>query len=337
MKSAKTPDSSVVGTPLRVLSWGGRWQRALVDAVIRPFEERANEAVEITTHVGLDIPAALHDSLTHGGRPPVSVVWSGVSAARRAAERGHTVRLQGRASALGGLRSRAAPEGLEGWPFVQPYVVHYVLVYRVDAFATAPRSWTELTNAAHRRKVALYPNGNGFFPVAQLLGDGKLDEIPRDMAPCWLGLQRVKSQVRGCEYSPALVEPLRRGDVTLAFRTLPNALGFDDEGIAVDWTAPIEGVPDTVDALWIPQGLDEPTVVRAAAFIDFALSAPVQEAWCARMGTLPVHPMARRPAVMDRARLPLHADDLDGTLYVSEIVKYRHQAAWEAAFARVFS
>lgn len=319
--------------PLRVLSWGGRWGRALGETVVRPFEEQTGEEVRVVPQVGLGIPDSLRSALTTGGRPPFDVVWSGISAAIHAAEAGHTVPLDG-LRGLDQLRRRAAPEGLDGWPFVHPYVVYYVLVYARGGSHPAPRSWSDLIDGRYRRRVGLYPRGNGFFPVAQLLGGGAVEDIPSAMAPCWRGLHRMREQIGFLDYSPALVEPLRRGDVTLAFRTLPNALGFRDDGLDVEWVAPVEGVPDTVDAFWIPRGLDEATIARAAAFIEFALSAPVQARWCASLGTMPVHPDVGRPDIMNGTNLPMHADERS-PLYVSELVKHRHQAEWEFEFERV--
>jgi putative spermidine/putrescine transport system substrate-binding protein len=320
--------------PLRILTWGGRWEQSLAH-VIGPFEERASCRVELVRQVGLGLPAELERALESGSPPPVDLVWAGASVSRRAAEAGYTVPLDGLVSGLGELRARAAPEALRAWPIVHPYIVQYVLVFRRDCISGIPTSWDELEKETHRGRVALYPDGNGFFPIAQILGGGRVSDIPGDMNPCWRALERLAPNVGFLGYSPALVEPMGRSRISLAFRTLPNALGFQDDGLDVDWVAPREGVSDTVDALWIPRGNRDAAVADAAAFIETALSRSVQQAWCERLGVMPVHAGAERPSFFDRGRLPRDADDLNEILYVSELEKYRHESEWTQRFRKL--
>ena len=139
------------------------------------------------------------------------------------------------------------------------------------------------------------------------------------------------------DYSIGMAESLRRGDLDLCFRALPNALGFLAEGVAVDWVAPREGVPDTMDALWIPRHLPQPQAVLARQYIAFALSAPVQEQWCDMLGVLPVHPESATPGLLrERAGTPSTLDDTAGLLYVPDSVKLACELEWRRRFAAVF-
>src|SRR5262249_24037570 len=153
------------------------------------------------------------------------------------AEAGQTVDLEPLVRGLDELSPRAAPEAMRGWPIAHAYVVYYVLVYRRAAVREAPVSWSELETPAHRRRVAVYPKGNGLFPVLQLLGGGLVDAIPETMDPAWRALERLRDQISFIDYSPTLAGPLQSGDVSLAFRTLPNALGFREDGLDIDWVA----------------------------------------------------------------------------------------------------
>lgn len=331
MKSVRT------SRPLRVLSWAGAWGAALRDGVSRPFEEVAGIPVDAVRHVGLRLPEALVRALEARGEPPVDVVWCNTSPALRAAGRGWCEPLDG-APVLAELADRARPRGLdgrlEGWPIVQTYVTHYVLTYRTCLYPVRPPdSWTVLERAQHAGRVVLYPGGNGFYPVAQLLGGGAISDIPTDMAACWAAVRRLRGQLGASSYSIGLNEVIRRGDIDLCYRALPNVLAFQADGLDVDWVAPREGIADTTDAMWIPRGLAPEVAERARAYICFALSAPVQDRWCGLLGTLPVNRNAReRSAVFDRAGMPRDADTRDGMLYVPEHVKATHEPAWETTF-----
>ena len=126
---------------------------------------------------------------------------------------------------------------------------------------------------------------------------------------------------------------IRRGDIDLCYRALPNVLAFQADGLDVDWTAPSEGIADTTDAMWIPRGLAPDVVACARAYIEFALSARVQERWCKLLGALPLNRDARdRNRVFERPGMPDDPDQLDATLYVPEDVKATHEPAWEATF-----
>jgi putative spermidine/putrescine transport system substrate-binding protein len=106
----------------------------------------------------------------------------------------------------------------------------------------------------------------------------------------------------------------------------------------VSWTVPEEGTTDTLDALWIPQGVPESMIAPAMRYIDFALRPDIQQDWCSRLGVLPVHSDAATPALLKNcAQLPDTADDLRGILYVPERVKALHQLSWEQQFQNIFA
>jgi putative spermidine/putrescine transport system substrate-binding protein len=324
--------------PLRVLSWAGAWGDALRDSVSRPFQDETNVIVEPVRHIGLRLPDALDRALEAGGEPPVDVVWCNTSPALRAAARGWCDPLDG-VPVLAQLSERARARGLDGWPIAQTYITHYVLVYRTHLYPErAPESWSVLERSDHTGRVVLYPGGNGFYPVAQVLGGGALSDIPGDMAACWTVVRRIRRQLGVAAYSIGLDEVIRRGDIDLCYRALPNVLAFQAGGLEVAWTAPREGIADTTDAMWIPRGLAPEVAACARAYVAFALSARVQDRWCKQLGTLPVHRDAReRHPAFERPGMPRDADDLDGVLYIPEHIKAIHEPQWEATFAQLCS
>ncbi len=329
------PADAAGANELAVLSWKGGWGSALEREVSVPFEKRTGIRVRHVPHVGLALPRALLDAWSAGSRPPIDVAWTNVAAALAAARAGRCEALDpGSVPNLARLAPRAQPEGVEGWPFAIAYVVYYVLTYRRAARPEGPpESWNVLLDARHRGKVALYPGGHGFFPVAQVLGGGRLADLPHQMAPCWTYFAKLKPQIGALDYSIAMGEVIRRGDLDLAFRALTNALAFRAEGLDVDWVAPREGVPDTVDTLWIPRGVPAQVAPAARAYIDFALSREVQERWCDALGAMPVHRGARVPPLLaEHPRLPHGPDDHSGVLHIPESLKLEHEATWTRCF-----
>jgi putative spermidine/putrescine transport system substrate-binding protein len=324
--------------PLRVLSWAGAWGEGLREGVSRPFQDATGVMVEAVRHVGLRLPTALDGALEASSEPPVDVVWCNTSPALRAARRGWCESLDG-PPVLAELAERARTPQLDGWPIAQMYVTQYVLVYRLLQYPDGPpASWDVLERADHAGRVVLYPGGNGFYPVAQIVGGGALSDIPTDMTACWTTIRRLRSQLGTPDYSIGLHEVIRRGDIDLCYRALPNVLAFQADGLDVGWTAPREGIADTTDAMWVPRGLAPDVLACARAYVWFALSARVQDRWCRLMGTLPVNRNAReRHSAFACAGMPRDADARDGILYVPEDIKASHEPAWEAAFEQLCS
>lgn len=325
---------------LVVLSWAGGWGRALREAVSDPFERATGVRVVHETHVGLKLPAALTSALAAGERPPVDVVWSNSVPALLAAERGECVPLEKSAMpVLSELARRAWPEGTPrdatSTPVIHPYVVYYVLAYHDEVVSQPPTSWRDLLDPRFRGKLALYPGGNGFYPIAQKLGGGLIEDIPSNMAACWSFFEELRPQVSELDYSIGMEERLRRKELHLCFRALTNALAFRAAGVPISWCIPKEGTTDTVDALWVPKGTPQEELARK--YVAFALRPDVQEAWCELLGAMPVHPGADVPSVLrDRTDVPSRADDVRGILHVRESLKVKHEHEWEARFGAIF-
>lgn len=338
----KAREATVRARPgrLRVLSWRGGWGRALRTAVSIPFERATGVAVEHVPHVGLKLPSALLDALARGMPPPVDVVWSNAVPALRAARLGFARPLDvTQDRVFDALRTRA-------WPapallptrlrsVVHPYVVYYVLAYDERASGgRPPRSWRTLLEPRHRGKVALYPGGNGFYPIAQVMGGGHLTDFPDDARACWSFVRKLRRQIGALDYSIGMEEQLRSGRLSLCFRALTNALAFRAAGLPVSFSVPEEGTTDALDALWLPRGLSSETAALAQRYVAFALTPAVQTHWCAELGAMPVHPQAVVPTILrGRDDLPKDADDQRGILSLAEEVKVLHEHEWEARFA----
>ena len=153
------------------------------------------------------------------------------------------------------------------------------------------------------------------------------------MEPCWRTVAAVRKQLAPPDYSIGLGRPFQAGTIDFAYRALTNALAFQEDGVAVDWCVPEEGVADTTDALWVPRGLAEAVRSNARRYIGFALSRQVQERWCAMLGTLPMNAGAASRSI--HPSLPTHADDRANVLHVPEDVEAAHELEWGATFDRL--
>jgi putative spermidine/putrescine transport system substrate-binding protein len=323
------------------MSWAGGWGQALKDAVSEPFSRMTGIPVRHVVNIGLKLPTGLVKALHLEERPPFDVVWSNSVAALQMATLRYCDPLdEETAPSLKSLFERARPSGFEiSWPFASAYVVYYVLTYRTEVFPLhAPDTWEVILEPRFKNKVALYPGGNGIYPLAQILGGGALEDIPCIMEPCWDYLRKLRPQVNKLDYSIAMGEMIRRRELDIAFRALTNAIAFRNEGLDVLWAAPKEGVTDTTDALWVPRNLPENVAYWAKQYINFALSREVQQNWCCKLGTMPMNRQASTPAMFsEMSMLPRAADDFRGVLHISDEIKMTYETAWEAYFSEIFS
>ena len=333
-------DRGRAGETIRVLSWRGGWGRALRTAVSSPFARAHGVTVEHVPHVGLKLPESLTAALERGEPPPVDVIWSNGVPALRAAQAGYAGPLEIAAQpASRALFARAFPEGTARARVVHPYVVYYVLAYHERALSgRAPRSWEALLEPRHRGKIALYPGGNGFYPIAQTMGGGDVTHLLADPSPCWRFVRALRRQIGMLDYSIGMEEHLGAGRLTLCFRALTNALAFRSAGLPIGWCVPDEGTTDALDALWIPRGLSPAAERLAQRFVAFALTPEVQTRWCEELGAMPVHPRAKIPEILrTRPNLPRHADDQRGILSLPEAIKVAHEHEWEETFTQVMA
>ncbi|MCV7195133.1 ABC transporter substrate-binding protein [Mycobacterium angelicum] len=333
------PESEAPDHELVVMSWGGPWDSALRSAVSDPFEAATGIAVRHQKYVGLAVPDQLATAVRAGVRPPCGVAWTNAVAAMRAAHDGWCDPLTPeQVPNLLSLHPRAKLDGFDGWPLAMVYSVIYVLVFQRAVFGgRGPESWDVLLDPRHRGRIALYPDGNGIHAVAQVLGGGAVDDIPEHMEPCWDFLRAMRPQISAMDYSGQLAEHLRAGRLDLCFRALPNAIGFQHAGMDVGWVAPAEGVPDTMDCLWMPRGLPPQLAEWARRYIDFALSRPVQEHWCRLLGAIPARPDAAAPQILgDGTATPQSLDDRQHLLYVPDRIKAVHAAEWQQKFRSIF-
>ena len=234
---------------------------------------------------------------------------------------------------LEGLLPLANP-GLEGWPLVNTYSYVYVLAYRDEAFPDGPPdSWQVMIDPKFKGRVAIYDDGIGFHPAAQIAGGGTLEEIPDNMAPAWAFFEKLKANEPLLGEDPDFTNWFQNGEIDVACTIISNARAAKQNGIPVSWTVPKEGAKLDTDGLWIPKGLPENELHWAKEYVNFALSAEGQQVWCNGLGLPPVRPGLEPPAdLVGDPAYPTTEEDLKLLLRVPTPILVEHESDW---FAKV--
>src|SRR5699024_5988449 len=152
----------------------------------------------------------------------------------------------------------AKPKGFDGWPLVKTYSYVFVMAYNKKAFPDgAPDSWTAMLDPKFKGRIALYDDGSGFTPVAEILGGGTLEDIPDNMEPAGdFYRKRAEQQARlgeDCDFT----NWFQQDEIDIACTIMTTARAAQQSGIPVSWTVPKEGARYDTDCLWIPQGLTD--------------------------------------------------------------------------------
>jgi putative spermidine/putrescine transport system substrate-binding protein len=321
---------------LIVRAWGGVWVESLEKGVSKPFTEATGIAVRHDLTEDNEIQPKIWAAVDQGRVPPVHVNWDTTTNATKSALRGVSESLSDLEN-LEGLLPSARPIGLDGWPIVNVYSYVYVLAYRDAAFPDGPPdSWTVMLDPKFKGRVALYDDGIGFTPVAQILGGGRLEDIPDHMEPAWEVYRKLKAQEPLLGEDPDFTSWFQKGEIDVACTIISNAREAKQGGVAVSWTVPNEGADLETDALWVPNGLPENELYWAKRYVDFALTPAAQETWCNGLGLPPVRPGLKPPADLEGdPAYPTRPGDFARLLRVPTPVMVEHEKGWFAKFNEI--
>jgi len=316
-----------------VRAWGGVWVDSLDKGVSQPFSETTGIAVRHDLTEDNEIRPKIWAAVDQRRVPPIHVNWDTSTNATKSALRGVTEDL-GDLENLEGLLPLARPVGFDGWPLVNTYAYAYVLAYREEAFPDgAPASWDVMIDPKFRGRVAIYDDGIGFHPAAQIAGGGSVDDIPENMEPAWDFFRRLKENDPLLGEDPDFTNWFQTGEIDVACTIISNARAARQNGVPVAWTIPKEGAKLDTDGMWVPQGLPENELFWAKRYIDFALTQEAQQVWCNSLGLPPVHPDVAPPEdLVGDPAYPTSQEDLARFIRVPTPVLVEHESDW---FARV--
>ncbi len=321
---------------LIVRAWGGVWVEALDKGVSKPFTEATGIAVRHDLTEDNEIRPKIWAAVDQGRAPPLHVNWDTSTNATKSALRGVAEDLADLPT-LKDMLPAAKPAGLQGVPLVNMYSYVYVLAYRDEAFPDGPpASWQAMLEPRFKGRVALYDDGIGFHPAAQVAGGGTLADIPGNMQPAWDFITKLKAQAPLLGEDPDFTTWFQNGEIDLACTILSNARAAKQNGIKVSWTVPKEGAKVDTDGMWIPKGLPEGELHWAKRYVDFAMTAPVQQAWTGGLGLPGLRPGLTPPEdLKGDAAYPASPEDFQRLIAVPTKVLVENEAAWFQKFNEI--
>ncbi|HEX6010197.1 MAG TPA: PotD/PotF family extracellular solute-binding protein [Geminicoccaceae bacterium] len=321
---------------LIVRAWGGVWVEALEKGVSRPFTEQTGIPVRHDLTEDNEIRPKIWAAVDQGRAPPIHVNWDTSTNATKSALRGVTEDL-GDLPNLKDMLPAARPAGFDGVPLVNMYSYVYVMAYRDEAFsAGAPDSWQVLLDPKFKGRIALYDDGIGFHPVAEILGGGTMADIPADMQPAWDFLAKLKQQSPLLGEDPNFTTWFQNGEIDVACTILSNARAARQNGIAVSWTVPKEGAKVDTDGMRIPKGLPENELHWAKEYVNFAMSQPAQQEWTSALGLPGLRPGLTPPEdLKGDPAYPTTPADFERLLSVPTTVLVEHEADWFQKFNEI--
>ncbi len=316
-----------------VRAWGGVWVDSLKTGVSDPFTAATGIAVRHDLTEDNEIKPRIWAAVDQGRVPPIHINWDTTANATSSALRGACEDLSDLPN-LATVLPLARPIGLDGVPIVNTYAYVYVLAYRPEAFPDgAPISWQVLLDPRFKGRIALYNDGIGFHPSAQIAGGGTLAGIPDDMEPCWDFIGRLKVQEPLLGEDPDFTAWFQNGEIDVACTISSNAREAKRNGVDVAWTVPTEGAKVDTDGMWIPKGLPENELYWAKQYINFALSTEAQQVWLDGLGLPGVAPGLTPPAdLVGDPSFPTTEADFAKLLLVAPRIQAEHTADWFARF-----
>lgn len=321
---------------LIVRAWGGVWVEALEKGVSRPFTEATGIAVRHDLTEDNELRPKIWAAVDQGRAPPIHVNWDTSTNATKSALRGVTEDLADLPN-LKEMLPAARPAGFDGVPLVNMYSYVYVLAYRDEAFPDGPpESWQVLLDPKFKGRVALYDDGIGFHPAAQIAGGGKLEGIPGDMEPAWEFIRKLKAQNPLLGEDPDFTTWFQNGEIDLACTILSNARAAKQNGIEVSWTVPKEGAKVDTDGMWVPKGLPANELHWAKEYVNFAMSREAQQEWTGALGLPGLRPdLTPPPDLADDPAYPNSPEDFARLISVPTKVLVEHEADWFQKFNEI--
>jgi putative spermidine/putrescine transport system substrate-binding protein len=319
-----------------VRAWGGVWVDSLKVGVSDRFTAATGIAVRHDLTEDNEIKPKIWAAVEQRRVPPIHVNWDTTANATTSALRGVTEDLSD-LSNLKGLLPLAKPLGLDGYPIVNTYAYVYVLAYRDSAFPNgAPTSWQVLLDPKFKGRVALYNDGIGFHPAAQMAGGGKEADIPGNMEPAWEFIRKLKAQNPLLGEDPDFTTWFQNNEIDVACTISSNAREAKKNGIKVSWTVPKEGCKVDTDGLWIPKGLPANELYWAKQYINMALTKDAQQTWLDGLGLPGVAPGVTPPAdLVGDPSYPTKEEDFKKLILVAPKIQVENQADWFAKFKSI--
>lgn len=303
-----TSSKEFEGEELVIASYGGALDEAVMEYVVKPFEE------ETGAEVIMDPSYDFTNLLSEGDNPNVDLMYLDDARVIEGGQLGILEELdKTKISHWDNLFDEAIDKEGHGvaWVFGS-----YGLVYNTEEI-DKPTSWDDLWNSQYKGKVAindLVSNGGvqAFVEAAKSKGGDEKNIEPafekyEELAPNLLTISASTAQ---------LTDMLTRGEVWIAPWWDGRALSLEDSGAPVGYVLPDEGAYATIVMFSIPKGTKNQDL--AYKFIEMSLEPEAQIGFAKEMYYGPTNQETELPSEL-----------ADRVIYGKEMVESLQFVDWE--------
>jgi putative spermidine/putrescine transport system substrate-binding protein len=283
--------------PIVLTMYGGASERAFRAALIEPFER--STGIKVIPKLGS--PSEwLTSAIVNKRRPEIDILWLGFPESIRAVGEDVVQPLsEERIPNLAKVRPRLR-ELYDGRGVGHEYAA-FGIAYRTDLIKEPPKSWADLFDPKYAGKIAMpdivSPGGWELLMMGARLNGG--DEANLD--PGIAAVQRVRGGVK--RFYKNLTEASNLVDTGEAPIVGPitdfRAYALQDAGKPIGFVLPSEGAVPSLVSFHIAKNTAQ--TAKCEKFIDFALSAQGQTAFCDELVCGPARPDTNlKPKVISR-------------------------------------
>jgi putative spermidine/putrescine transport system substrate-binding protein len=260
-----------LGGTIVVTSYGSLWEEFMRKDILPPFEAETGVKVELAVGLSRDWVAKLRAAGKSDSPYDVLIantIWLSIARKEGYYEK---------------LTADRVPNLKDVWPEFHNkddngviFAVNPIgIAYRRDLLnAPAPKRWRDLWNADYRGKLALYNSANsaGLMFLMMTAKVWANDEKNLDVA-----FQKVRElrPFRTTDFD--MLGILARGEAAIAIIDAPQASRLKQQGLPIEFVVPLEGMFMFEQDTNVPVG--SKNKAGASAFVNYMLSAPVQEKW----------------------------------------------------------
>lgn len=291
---------SFAGQTLVVTVYGGDTEKFVREDVVPEFEKETGAKVELS--VGLSKDWVTKMRVAGKDNPPYDVLLINKVRIPGLKKAGFFQKLS--AEKVPNLTDVAKPLRDKGDVGVQGLFQPLGFAYRTDLVKTPPHSWKDLWSPQYQGKLCLYNPSNGagimtMMMLGKLFGKGTTD---MDTA-----FKKIKELEPFKQSDFDMQTPLTRGECEIAIIDSPAAMDLKTKGAPVDFVVPSEGTFMFEQDVNVAAGSQVKDL--AYKYVDYLLSAKVQEKWANKFYVSPANTKATISA--DAAsKIPVRAGDM---------------------------
>ena len=311
------------GQTLVVTTFGGDWEAAFVDAVVKPFEEETGAKVEMITLYSAD---ALAQVSAQASSPQIDVVHFSGGQEFTAAQEGLIEAIEPSELSNYDDLVEVAVAGLERGEGPAMQMAPIGLVFNTESGAPRPTSWLDVFDDAYAEHLAITDFTNTFGLIAMLrMAETQGNSLEKPDATISELAKLVSSgDAIAVPTSPDVQSAFAQRNVWLAPYAMDYAGTLKDAGLPVEFIVPKEGAGASIHTTNVVSGRDN--IELSKLFVDYELRPEAQQVFAERMRYSPVN--VKTELSGDIADEVLTGDELDDVITYAPGEIATKRAAW---------